>query len=135
MVAVAVAAPSKGCGCGQGQLGQLLHLPAQACQGGGIARATPATVTATTAMAVGQSRVEEGQGAAGPAICTTHVPAAEMACGVDPGTSVLEGSNIQENWATDFGGLVGGGGGDKAGVEAETSLAPSLVAGVAAAPL
>ncbi len=38
-----------------------------------------------------------------------------MACGVDPGTSVLEGSGIQENWARDFGSMVGGGGGDKAG--------------------
>jgi hypothetical protein len=72
-------------------------------------------------MAAGQSRAEEGQGAVGPMICAAGVSAAEMACGVDPGTSVLEGSNIQENWATDFGGAVGGGGGNKAG-EAEDVL-------------
>ncbi len=73
------------------------------------------TGTIATAMAVGRSRAEEGQGAVGPAICAAGVPAARMACGVDPGTSVLEGSNIQENWATDFGSVVGRGGGDKAG--------------------
>jgi hypothetical protein len=55
-----------------------------------------------------------------PTICAAGVPAAEMACGVDPG-SVLEGSNIQKNWATAFGGVVGGGGADKAG-EAEDVL-------------
>ncbi len=40
---------------------------------------------------------------------------------MDPGTSVSEGSNVQENWATDFGGVVGRGGGNKAG-EAEDVL-------------
>ncbi len=44
-----------------------------------------------------------------------------MACGVDPGSSVLEGSNIQKNWAMDFSGVVGGGSGYKAG-EAEDVL-------------
>jgi hypothetical protein len=72
-------------------------------------------------MAASQSGVEEGQGTVGTAICAAGVPAAEMACGVDPGMSVLEGSNVQKNWATDFGGVVGGGGGDKAG-EAEDVL-------------
>jgi hypothetical protein len=37
-----------------------------------------------------------------------------MACGVDPGTSILEGSDVQEIRATDIGGAVGGGGGKKA---------------------
>ncbi len=59
-----------------------------------------------TAMVAGQSGVEESQGTVGPAICTAGVPAVEMACRVDLGTSVLEGSNIQKNWATDFGGMV-----------------------------
>ncbi len=35
------------------------------------------------------------------------MPAAEMACGVDMDTSVLDGSNIQENWETDFSGMAG----------------------------
>jgi hypothetical protein len=35
--------------------------------------------------------------------------------------SVLEGSDAQENWAMDFGGVVAGGSGDKAG-EAEDIL-------------
>jgi hypothetical protein len=74
-----------------------------------------------TATAMGQSRAEEGQGAVRLMICTAGVPAVEMACGVDPGTSILEGSNIQENWATDFGGAVGRGRGNKAG-EAEDVL-------------
>jgi hypothetical protein len=65
-------------------------------------------------MAAGRSGAEEGRGTVGPAICAAGVPAVEMACGVDPGTSVLEGSNIQKNWATDFGGVVGGGGSNKA---------------------
>ncbi len=63
----------------------------------------------------GQSRAKEGQGAVGPAICTADVPAAEMACGVDLGTSVLErreGSKVLANWATDI--AVGRGIGDKA---------------------
>ncbi len=78
---------------------------------------TLATVTATMAMAMGQSGAEEGQGTFGPAICAAHVPAAKMACGVDPSTSILEWSDVQKNWATDFGGVVGGGrgGGNKAG--------------------
>jgi hypothetical protein len=70
---------------------------------------------ATTAMAVGWSRVEEGQGAVGPAICTAGGPAAEMACGVDPARFILEGSHVLANWATDIGGTVGGGCSDKAG--------------------
>jgi hypothetical protein len=61
----------------------------------------------TTAMAVGWSRVEEGRETVVPTICTAGVPTTEMACGVDLGTSILEGSNVQENWATDFSGLVG----------------------------
>jgi hypothetical protein len=40
-------------------------------------------MTATTVTAAGQSRAEEGQGAVGPAICAAHVPAVEMACGMD----------------------------------------------------
>jgi hypothetical protein len=66
-------------------------------------------------MAAGQSGAEEGQGAIGPAICTAGLPAAEMACGVDPGPSVLEGSGVQENWAKDFCGTVGGDGSEEAG--------------------
>jgi hypothetical protein len=65
-------------------------------------------------MAVGWSRVEEGQGAVEPAICAAGVPTAKMVCRVDPGTSVLVGSDIQENWAMNFGGMVGGGSGNKA---------------------
>jgi hypothetical protein len=65
--------------------------------------------------------VEEGQGNVEPVVCTAGVLAAEMACGVDPGTSVLEGSNIQKNWAMDFSSVVGRGSGDKAG-EAEDIL-------------
>jgi hypothetical protein len=44
-----------------------------------------------------------------------------MACGVNSGTSVLEGSSILENWATDISSRVGRGSGDKAG-EAEDVL-------------
>ncbi len=62
--------------------------------------------------------MEEGQGAVGPAICAADVPAAEMACRVDPGTSVLEGSNILANWAMDISGAVDRGSSNKAG-EAE----------------
>jgi hypothetical protein len=65
-----------------------------------------------------------GPGAVGRAICTVGVTAAEMACGVDLGTSILEGregSNVLANWAKDIGGRVGGGGGNKA-VEAEDVL-------------
>jgi hypothetical protein len=67
-------------------------------------------------MAAGRSGAEEGQGTIGPATCAAAagVPAAEMACGVDQGMSVLEGSNVQENWAMEFGSVVGGGSGDKA---------------------
>ncbi len=69
-----------------------------------------------------QSGAEEaGNGAVEPAISAAGVPTAEMACGVDPGTSVLEGSNVQENWATDFSCMVGGGSGGKA-KEAEDIL-------------
>ncbi len=71
-------------------------------------------MTATNATVTGQSRAEEGQGAVGSAICAAHVPAVEMACGVDPGTSVLEGSNFQKNWVMDFDRVVGGGGSNKA---------------------
>jgi hypothetical protein len=43
------------------------------------------------------------------------VSVAEMVCGVDPGTYIFEGSDVQENWAMYFGSAVGeGGGGDKA---------------------
>ncbi len=38
-----------------------------------------------------------------------------MVCRVNLGMSVLEGSNVQENWAMDFGGTVGGDGGNEAG--------------------
>ncbi len=72
-------------------------------------------------MAVGRSRVEEGQGIVGPMICAAGVLRVEMACGVDPGTYVLEWSDAQENWAMDFGGMVGKGGDNKAG-EAEDIL-------------
>ncbi len=69
-----------------------------------------------TAMSVGRSRAEEGQGTVGPAICAAGVLTEEMACRVDLGKSVLEGSNIQEYWAMDFGGMMGRGGGNKARV-------------------
>ena len=59
--------------------------------------------------------MEEVQGSVGPAICAASVPAAEMACRVDPDTSVLEGSNVLANWATDIGGTVGRGGDKKMG--------------------
>jgi hypothetical protein len=81
----------------------------------------PVVGTITAAMAAGWSRAEEGQGTVGPAICAAGVPAAEMAWGLDLGLSVLEGSNIQENWAMEFGGALGGGSGNKAG-EAEDIL-------------
>ncbi len=69
--------------------------------------------------AAGRSEAEEeGQGTIGPTICAAGVPAAEMVCRVDPGMSVLEGSNVLANWATNIGSMVGGGGDDKAG-EAE----------------
>jgi hypothetical protein len=87
----------------------------------------------TTAIAAGQSRVKEGQGAVGPRICAADVPGAEIACGVDLGTSVLEGSNVQENWATNFGGVVGGVAATRPGRQ-RTSLVTLLVAGAAAAP-
>jgi hypothetical protein len=75
----------------------------------------------TTSTVAGQSRVEEGQGAVGPVICTAGVPAVQMACGVDPGMSILEGSNILANWAMDISGALGGGGGNNA-VEADDIL-------------
>jgi hypothetical protein len=81
-------------------------------------------------MAAGWSRVEEGQGTVRPAICAAGVPAAEMACGVDPGTSVLEGSKV----LADICGALGGGSGDNVG-EAEAVLGAMLVAEAAAAPL
>jgi hypothetical protein len=49
------------------------------------------------AMAVGQSGAEEGQGTVEPVICSAGVPAPEMACGVNPGISFLEGSIVMEN--------------------------------------
>ncbi len=82
---------------------------------------TPVAGMTTTAMVVGQCRAEEGQGTVQPVICTAGVPAAEMACGMDPGMSVLEGSSVLTNWATDISGMVGLGSGDKAG-EAEEVL-------------
>ncbi len=87
-----------------------------------------------TAMGVGQSRAEKGQGAVRPAICTTGVPAVEMACRVELGTSVLEGSDVQENWVTDFGGVARGAAEMRLG-RWMTSLAPLLAVGAAAAPL
>jgi hypothetical protein len=75
----------------------------------------------TTAMAAGQGRAEEGQGAVRLAICAAGVPAVEMACRIDQGMSVLEWSNIQANWELDIGGAMGGDGGDKVG-EAEDVL-------------
>ncbi len=66
-------------------------------------------------MAAVQSGAKEGQGTVGPAICAAGLPTAVMACGLDPGTSVLEGSNIKVNRAMAFGRVVGGGGGDKVG--------------------
>jgi hypothetical protein len=71
--------------------------------------------TTMTAAAAGQSGADEGQGTVGSVICAAGVPVAEMACGVDPGTPVLEGSNVLANWAMDIGGVVGGGGGNEAG--------------------
>jgi hypothetical protein len=62
-----------------------------------LARATLVVRTIMTVMAESQSGAEEGQGAVGPAICHAGVPAVEMACGVDPGTLVLEESDIQKN--------------------------------------
>jgi hypothetical protein len=72
-------------------------------------------------MAAGQSGAEEGQSTARPMICAAGVPAAEVPCVVDPGTSVLEGSDILANWVTDIGSTVGGGGSNKA-KEAEDVL-------------
>jgi hypothetical protein len=82
-----------------------------------------------TVTVAGWSRAEESQGTVRPTICAAGVPAAEMACGVAPGTSDLEGreeSNALANWETDIGGAVGGSSGDKAG-EAEDVL--SAIAG------
>jgi hypothetical protein len=78
-------------------------------------------MSATTAD---RSGAKEGQGAVRSMICAAGVPAVEMACRVDLGTSVLEGregSNILANWAIDIGGAVGGGSGNKA-VEVEDIL-------------
>ncbi len=69
---------------------------------------TLATETTSTATAAGQGGVEEGQGTVGLTICAAGVPAAEMACGVDPVRSVLEGSNVLAKWATDIGSAGGG---------------------------
>ncbi len=60
--------------------------------------------------------------------------AAEMACGVDRGMSILEGSDIQKNWATDFGGVVAGVVAMRPGRQ-RTSLAPLPAVGAVAAPL
>jgi hypothetical protein len=90
-----------------------------------------------TATVVGWSRAEEGQGAVGPGICAAGVPAAEMACRVDPGTSVLEereGSNVLENWAMNIGSTVGGGGGDIA-VEVEDVLVTIACIGGCSGPV
>jgi hypothetical protein len=65
-------------------------------------------------MVAGCSGAEEDHGTVRPALCAAGTPAAEMAWGVNPSTSVFEGSNIQENWAMDIGGVVGGGGGKEA---------------------
>jgi hypothetical protein len=67
------------------------------------------------ATAAGQSGEDEGQGADRPAICTAGAPAAEMVYGVDPGTPVLEESNVLAKWATKIGSMVGGGSGDEGG--------------------
>jgi hypothetical protein len=53
---------------------------------------TQATRTITTAT-VG---AEEGQDAVGPTIGAAGVPVVKMACRVDPGTFILEGSNFQK---------------------------------------
>jgi hypothetical protein len=58
---------------------------------------TLSTRTTTTLTMEGQSGAEEGQGAVGPAICTAGVPAAEMACRMDLGMSILEGSSVLAN--------------------------------------
>jgi hypothetical protein len=42
-----------------------------------------------TALAMGGSRAEEGQGTVRPAIGAAVVPAAKMACGMDQGTSIF----------------------------------------------
>jgi hypothetical protein len=62
-----------------------------------------------------RSRAEDSQGTAGPTICAAGVLAAKMAYGMDPGISILEGSNVLANWAMDIGSVVGGGSGDKVG--------------------
>jgi hypothetical protein len=49
---------------------------------------------------------------------STDVPTEEMAYRVDPGMSVLEGRNIQRNWATDFGDVVAGAGAKRPGRQA-----------------
>jgi hypothetical protein len=74
-----------------------------------------------TAMAAGQSGAEEGQGTVRPTICAAGAPAPDMACRVDPCTSVLEGSNVLAHWATDICMAVGGDGDNKVG-EAEVAL-------------
>jgi hypothetical protein len=68
-----------------------------------------------TVMAAGRSGAEEDQGAVCPTICAAGVPAEKMACRADPGTSVLEGSDVLANWAMDIGSMVGRGSGVKAG--------------------
>jgi len=59
-------------------------------------------------MKAGWSGAEKGQGAVQPTINTAGMPAAEMACGIDPSTSSWK------NGATDVGSVVSGGGSDKA---------------------
>jgi hypothetical protein len=68
----------------------------------------------------GPERSREGTGHCWTCDLRCWCATAEMACGMDPGTSVLEGSNVMANRAN-IGGTVGGGGGNKAG-EAEDVL-------------
>jgi hypothetical protein len=77
--------------------------------------------------AVGQSGAKEGQGAVGPVICAAGVPAAEMACGVNLGMSILEGRNILANWATDIGNAVGTGSSNK--VEEVEDILGTIIGG------
>jgi hypothetical protein len=89
---------------------------------------TPLTSMTTTATAAGRNGAEEGQGALGSTTCNAGVPVSEMSCGVNPGTSVLEGSNVLANWAMDIGGTVREGSGDKAG-EVEDILGTITIGG------
>ncbi len=56
----------------------------------------PAARGITTVMTVGQSGVEDGQGTVGPVICAAGVPAAEMACGVDPACPFWRGATSRK---------------------------------------